>query len=104
MKQDYSKMTYGELKQASDAHYKVRNEGLYSKWYDEQMEINSYLVRYDYHGRLLEVGDKVTHVFGKGLRTSVIEEILEFRSGGCGPNIKVKGLKTPIHNGLCIKD
>ena len=101
---DYSKMTYLQLKKESNENDKLRNVGDYVDWYDKQMIINRYLSVFDYNGKLLEVGDIVVHVFGRGLRTSVIEEIIEFVPGSSNnPNIRMIGLKKPICHLLCIK-
>lgn len=57
----------------------------------------------DFHGNVINVGDKVIAVFGTHLRDSVIEKINVLNPKYGLAHINVKGIKRPIQSNNCIK-
>ncbi len=67
----------------------------------DDFKIQYYQQLTDIECNILNTGDIVYYVFGKGLQVGIIEDILPFHIGFHGALIKIKGKKQAINN-KCI--
>jgi hypothetical protein len=79
--------------------------GEYKKNYGNMSHFNIqyYQGIVDIEGNLLKVGDTVYYVFGKGLETGIIEEILPYKIGFLQDRIKIKGKKRYFYSTVMVK-
>ena len=78
----------------------------YAKSYrrdENEFKVQYYQCKVDVECNLLNVGDTVYYVFGKGLDKGVIEEILPYQIGFVDNLIKIKGKKRPISSTTMLK-
>jgi len=79
--------------------------GAYKKHYGNMSNFNIqyYQGIVDIEGNLLKVGDTVYYVFGKGLDSGIIEEILPYEIGfSCKERIKIKGKKRYFYSNVMV--
>lgn len=91
--EEMESMEYNEL---MDILYNMSNKNRNDEVRERAREV---LSRKSFNGRMLEEGDEIIIIFGKGLRNSVVEHIRE----GIHRRIKIKGLKNPVSSNVCIK-
>jgi hypothetical protein len=102
-------MSYKErIKKMQNLPFTLEMEAIFHEYRKSYRDnINDFKVQYyqdivDIEGNILQPGQTIYYVYGKGLAIGVIEEILPFMIGFYGSRIKIKGKKHPVDSYVTV--
>lgn len=84
-------------------HIQIEMKKYYGRNISElDLKVQYYQDIKDIENNILEVGQEVYYVFGKGLERGIIEEILPYKIGFILSRIKIKGKKRYFNSHSCV--